>query len=81
MALVCIVIAWICGTATDLKGKAAPPRKAHGDDAKSWFRGHLNELRRRMRTDLDQALAPFVKALKSPGAVSRDQPDLAHERG
>lgn len=69
MGIVTLAIAWTCRTASDLMGHAAPPRKAHGYYAKSWFRVGLDELRRRMRTDHDIATAPLIKALKSRRVV------------
>ncbi len=69
MGIVALAVARTCRTATDLMGRTAPPRKAHGCYAKSWFRVGFDELRRRMRTDHDQATAPLVKALKSRRVV------------
>ena len=69
MGIVALAVAWTCRTATDLMGRAAPPRKAHGYYAKSWFRVGFDELRRRMRTDHHEAAAPLVKALKSTRVV------------
>lgn len=65
LGIVALAVAWTCRTATHLMGRTAPPRKTHGTLAKSWFRVGFDELRRRMRTDHDQALAPLVTALKS----------------
>lgn len=69
MGIVTLAVAWTCRTATDLMGHSAPPRKAHGYLAKSWFRVGFDELRRRMRTDHHEATAPLVKALKSSRVV------------
>lgn len=69
LGIAALAVAWICRTATHLKGRAAPPRKAHGYYAKSWFRIGFDELRRRMRSDHDQALAPLIAALKSRRVV------------
>ncbi|WP_413205721.1 transposase [Rhodospirillum sp. A1_3_36] len=69
MAIVTLAIAWACRTASDIMVRAAPPRKAHGYYAKSWFRVGLDELRRRMRTNHNTATAPLIKALKSRRVV------------
>ncbi|NJO37775.1 MAG: transposase [Rhizobiales bacterium] len=65
LAVVALAVAWVCRTATDLMGKSAPKRKKHGHYAKSWFRIGFDELRRRLRTKPDLAIACWAKIPKS----------------
>ncbi len=58
------------GRRVTLRSLLKKVRKTHGYLAKSWFRVGFDELRRRMRTDHDQARAPLVTALKSRRVVS-----------
>ena len=69
LAVVALAVAWVCRTATDLMGKSAPKRKKHGYYAKSWFRIGFDELRRRLRTKPDIAIASWAKIPKSCAVV------------
>jgi hypothetical protein len=69
LAVVALAVAWVCRTATDLMGKSAPKRKKHGYYAKSWFRIGFDELRRRLRTKPDLAIACWAKIPKSCAVV------------
>jgi hypothetical protein len=69
LAVVVLAVAWVCRTATDLMGKSAPKRKKHGYYAKSWFRIGFDELRRRLRTKPDLAIACWAKIPKSCAVV------------
>lgn len=65
LAVVALAVAWVYRTATNLMGKSAPKRKKHGYYAKSWFRIGFDELRRRLRTKPDLAIACWAKIPKS----------------
>ena len=69
LAVVALAVAWVCHTATDLMGRTAPKRKKHGYYAKSWFRIGFDELRRRLRTKPDLAIACWAKIPKSCAVV------------
>lgn len=69
LAVVALAVAWVCRTATNLMGKSAPKRKKHGYYAKSWFRIGFDELRRRLRTKPDLAIACWTKIPKSCAVV------------
>jgi hypothetical protein len=69
LAVVALAVAWVCRTATDLMGTKAPKRKKHGYYAKSWFRIGFDELRRRLRTKPDLAIASWAKIPKSCAVV------------
>jgi hypothetical protein len=65
LGLVALAIAWATRAATTLLGRKAPPRKAHGYLAKSWFRTGFDQLRRLLRHDPDAAIEPW-RVLASP---------------
>ena len=69
LAVVALAVAWVCRTATDLMGTKAPKRKKHGYYAKSWFRIGFDELRRRLRTKPNLAIACWAKIPKSCDVV------------
>ena len=69
LAVVALAVAWVCRTATDLMGKSTPKRKKHGYYAKSWFRIGFDELRRRLRTKPDIAIASWAKIPKYRAVV------------
>ena len=60
-ALVALAIAWAGKTASITIGCGEIKRKKHGYRAKSWFRTGLDLLRRLLRTDPLQAIAPWLK--------------------
>ena len=70
-AIVAIAIAWAGAAATDMLGRRAPPRKAHGYLAKSIFRIGFEPLRTLLRADPLRTLepwknlAPTIKAAES----------------
>jgi hypothetical protein len=51
MAIAGPALAWAAATAAALFGPRAPARKAHGYQAKSWFRIGLDHLRHAFRTE------------------------------
>ena len=61
LALVALAIAWASKTASITIGCGEIKRKKHGYRAKSWFRTGLDLLRRLLRTDPIQAIAPWLK--------------------
>ncbi len=69
LAVVALAVAWVCRTATDLTGTKAPKRKKHGYYAKSWFRIGFDELRRRLGTKPERAIASWAKIPKSCAVV------------
>jgi len=58
-AIVAIAIAWASRAATDMLGRRAPPRKAHGYLAKSIFRIGFERLRTLLRADPLRTLEPW----------------------
>lgn len=69
IAIVALAIAWACRTASKLLGRRNPPRKRHGYLAKSWFRIGFDELRRRLRSDPDSAIAIWLNLSKTKRVV------------
>ena len=65
MALVALTLAWAARTAADLLGAREPPRKAHGHLAQSWFRTGFDQLRHRLRTAPETAVAAW-RILEKP---------------
>ena len=67
MGLVALAIAWAARAARDFLGPRWPKRKAHGYLAKSWFRTGFDQIRRLLRSDPLEAIAPWLRiALKHP---------------
>jgi hypothetical protein len=73
MGLVALALVWAGRVAATLLGNRAPPRKAHGHFARSWFRTGFDLLRHALAAgDLDAALSPWQRlrnAAKTPGVV------------
>ena len=69
LALVALAIAWASKTASITIGCGEIKRKKHGYRAKSWFRTGLDLLRRLLRTDPIQAIAPWLKIKAARGRV------------
>lgn len=59
LGLVALAVAWAARTAAILTRRKAPPRKAHGYLAKSWFRIGFDQLRRLLRHDPAAAVEPW----------------------
>lgn len=59
LAIVALAIAWTAKVASNKLGRKAPPRKAHGYYAKSWFRTGFDEIRRAIRSLNQNALKPW----------------------
>ena len=66
LGLVALALAWATRTAAILLGRKAPPRKAHGYLAKSWFRIGFDHLRRLLRHDPDAAVEPWRVFASAP---------------
>jgi hypothetical protein len=71
MGLVALAIAWAARTAKDRLGPKCPPKKAHGYPAKSWFRTGFDEIRRLLRSDPLQAIAPWSRIAQKPTKKAR----------
>ncbi len=71
MGLVALAIAWAARTARDLLGTRWPRRKAHGYLAKSWFRTGFDQIRRLLRSDPLEAIAPWLSIARKPTQISR----------
>ena len=56
IALIALVVAWSVRAARTALGNAAPPRKAHGSLAMSYFRYGITFLRNRLSADLFDTL-------------------------
>jgi hypothetical protein len=59
MALVALAIAWAARIAKDKLGTLWPKRKAHGYLERSWFRTGFDLIRKLLRSDPLQAIAPW----------------------
>jgi Transposase DDE domain len=64
-AIIAIALAWANRTAKAVLGRTAPPRKAHGYFAKSYFRTGFDEIRHQLRTNPTRALEPWKFLTKS----------------
>jgi len=69
-AIVALAIAWAARAARTKLGTAAPPRKAHGHLAKSYFRTGLDFIRNRLKSDPQNALTEWLN-LKTDRKSSR----------
>jgi hypothetical protein len=61
MGLVALAIAWAARAARTLLGTRWPRRKVHGYLAKSWFRTGFDQIRRLLRSDPLEAIAPWLR--------------------
>jgi hypothetical protein len=68
MAIVALALAWAAATAASLLGSRAPVRKAHGYQAKSWFRIGFDHLRNAFRTEANPPQT-LCAAFKKPRVV------------
>ena len=71
-AIVALALAWAARAARTKLGFAAPPRKAHGYLAKSYFRTGFDFIRNRLRSDPDNAVTEWANlrtTVKMPGVV------------
>lgn len=71
-ALVALAVAWSVRAARTCLGHDAPPRKAHGYLARSYFRTGFTFLRNRLRSDHPETLVEWnnlPKSLRSTGVV------------
>lgn len=66
MGLVALAIAWAARAAKDLLGTRWPRRKAHGYLEKSWFRTGFDQIRRLLRSDPLNAIAPWARIASNP---------------
>ena len=67
-AIVALALAWAARAARTKLGFAAPPRKAHGYLAKSYFRTGFDFIRNRLRANPDKAVTEWI-ALKTKGKL------------
>lgn len=68
-AIVALALAWAARAARTKLGFAAPPRKAHGYLAKSYFRTGFDFIRNRLRANPDKAVTEWI-ALKTKGKLT-----------
>lgn len=71
-ALIAIAVAWSVRAARTCPGHDAPPRKAHGYLARSYFRTGFTFLRNRLRSNHPETLVEWTnlpKTLKKEGVV------------
>ncbi len=71
MGLVALAIAWAARTARALLGTRWPRRKTHGYLAKSWFRTGFDQIRRLLRSDPLEAIAPWLRIARKHTQISR----------
>jgi hypothetical protein len=71
MGLVALAIAWAARAARDLLGTRWPKRKAHGYLAKSWFRTGFDQIRRLLRSNPLEAIAPWLRIASKHIKISR----------
>lgn len=71
-AIIALALAWAARAARTKLGQSAPPRKAHGYLAKSYFRTGFDFIRNRLRSDPDNAVTEWANlrtTVKMPGVV------------
>lgn len=66
MALVALALVWAGRAAVDLLHPRAPTRKSHGCLSRSWFRTGLDHIRRLLRTNPAEAVAPWQRLPSRP---------------
>lgn len=71
MSLVALAVAWAARTAKNALGTLWPKRKAHGYLGKSWFRTGFDLIRRLLRSNPLQAIAPWKRITRNSAEIHR----------